>query len=68
MESGCAACHRVGRTGNDGPGPPLTHVGSHLTRTRIAVALINATLRCPRSATSPRAKLTVLVAYPHGLQ
>ena len=27
-ESGCLACHMIGDNGNNGPGPPLTHIGS----------------------------------------
>src|SRR6059036_1268740 len=26
-QSGCLACHKIGESGNDGPGPPLTDVG-----------------------------------------
>jgi hypothetical protein len=29
-ESGCLACHVLGENGNNGPGPPLTHIGSLL--------------------------------------
>jgi menaquinol-cytochrome c reductase cytochrome b/c subunit len=27
-QTGCAACHLIGDSGNNGPGPPLTHIGS----------------------------------------
>ncbi len=27
-ESGCEGCHLIGGNGNNGPGPPLTHIGS----------------------------------------
>ena len=27
-ESGCVGCHVIGDNGNNGPGPPLTHIGS----------------------------------------
>ena len=26
-QSGCLACHVIGENGNNGPGPPLTHIG-----------------------------------------
>ena len=29
-QSGCLACHVIGDNGNNGPGPPLTHIGSKL--------------------------------------
>ncbi len=31
-QAGCLACHKIGDNGNDGPGPPLTHIGSRLPR------------------------------------
>ena len=43
-ESGCEACHLIGDNGNNGPGPPLTHIG--LIRSAGAIA---ATLRNPTS-------------------
>lgn len=41
-ESGCLACHVIGDNGNNGPGPPLTHIGLTLRPGGIA-----ATLRYP---------------------
>jgi ubiquinol-cytochrome c reductase cytochrome b subunit/menaquinol-cytochrome c reductase cytochrome b/c subunit len=38
-QSGCLACHLIGRNGNDGPGPPLTHEGSRRSATAIASVL-----------------------------
>src|ERR1700755_2490639 len=35
-QSGCLACHVIGDNGNNGPGPPLTHVGSKLPPGAIA--------------------------------
>ena len=33
-QSGCLACHVIGDNGNNGPGPPLTHIGSKLAAGR----------------------------------
>jgi mono/diheme cytochrome c family protein len=46
-QSGCQACHKVGEDGNDGPGPPLTNVGSRLPPPAIARTLINPTSPMP---------------------
>jgi ubiquinol-cytochrome c reductase cytochrome b subunit/menaquinol-cytochrome c reductase cytochrome b/c subunit len=40
-QSGCLACHRIGATGNAGPGPNLSYVGSELSRQQIARALVD---------------------------
>jgi ubiquinol-cytochrome c reductase cytochrome b subunit/menaquinol-cytochrome c reductase cytochrome b/c subunit len=48
--SGCLACHKIGDNGNDGPGPPLTHVASRLPKQAIARTLINPTLPMPSFA------------------
>lgn len=39
--SGCAACHRLGPVGNDGPGPRLTHVGARLGRRALRRTLVD---------------------------
>jgi ubiquinol-cytochrome c reductase cytochrome b subunit/menaquinol-cytochrome c reductase cytochrome b/c subunit len=46
-QSGCLACHVIGANGNNGPGPPLTHVGSKLPTAAIASTLINPTAPMP---------------------
>jgi ubiquinol-cytochrome c reductase cytochrome b subunit/menaquinol-cytochrome c reductase cytochrome b/c subunit len=46
-ESGCLACHVIGSNGNNGPGPPLTHVGSKLRPAAIASTLRNPTAPMP---------------------
>jgi menaquinol-cytochrome c reductase cytochrome b/c subunit len=46
-ESGCLACHQIGDNGNNGPGPPLTHVGSKLRPAAIASTLRNPTAPMP---------------------
>ena len=38
-QSGCLACHRIGASGNNGPGPDLTGVGAELSRAEIASAV-----------------------------
>lgn len=35
-QSGCLACHQLAGSGNNGPGPPLTAIGSRLTRAQLA--------------------------------
>jgi menaquinol-cytochrome c reductase cytochrome b/c subunit len=57
-ESGCLACHVIGENGNNGPGPPLTHIGSILRPGAIASTLVNPTAPMPSfkglSETSPK--------------
>jgi ubiquinol-cytochrome c reductase cytochrome b subunit/menaquinol-cytochrome c reductase cytochrome b/c subunit len=49
-ESGCQGCHKIGENGNNGPGPPLTHIGARLPRNAIARTLINPTAPMPSFA------------------
>jgi menaquinol-cytochrome c reductase cytochrome b/c subunit len=49
-ESGCLACHVLGDNGNNGPGPPLTHIGSILRPDAIASTLRNPTVPMPSFA------------------
>src|SRR6476619_6776987 len=46
-QSGCLACHKIGENGNDGPGPPLTEIGSRLPAQAIARTLVNPTAPMP---------------------
>jgi ubiquinol-cytochrome c reductase cytochrome b subunit/menaquinol-cytochrome c reductase cytochrome b/c subunit len=46
-QSGCLACHVIGDNGNNGPGPPLTHIGSKLRPGAIASTLRNPTAPMP---------------------
>jgi ubiquinol-cytochrome c reductase cytochrome b subunit/menaquinol-cytochrome c reductase cytochrome b/c subunit len=46
-QSGCLACHTIGSNGNNGPGPPLTHIGSKLPPAAIASTLENPTAPMP---------------------
>jgi len=49
-ESGCEGCHEIGENGNNGPGPPLTHIGEILRPGAIASTLINPTAPMPSFA------------------
>ncbi len=42
-QSGCAACHKFGENGNDGPGPELTEIGARLPAPAIERTLLNPT-------------------------
>jgi menaquinol-cytochrome c reductase cytochrome b/c subunit len=46
-QSGCLACHVLGDNGNNGPGPPLTHIGAKLRPEAIAQTLRNPTAPMP---------------------
>ncbi|HEY2770702.1 MAG TPA: c-type cytochrome [Solirubrobacteraceae bacterium] len=46
-QSGCLACHVIGENGNNGPGPPLTHIGGKLPPAAIASTLRNPTAPMP---------------------
>jgi ubiquinol-cytochrome c reductase cytochrome b subunit/menaquinol-cytochrome c reductase cytochrome b/c subunit len=46
-QSGCLACHVIGENGNNGPGPPLTHIASKLPAAGIASTLRNPTAPMP---------------------
>jgi menaquinol-cytochrome c reductase cytochrome b/c subunit len=46
-QSGCLACHVIGSNGNNGPGPPLTHIGAILRPNAIASTLRNPTSPMP---------------------
>jgi mono/diheme cytochrome c family protein len=59
QQTGCEGCHTLGASGNNGPGPPLTHIGQRLTTARIEAALRNPTAPMPSFAglarSSPKA-------------
>jgi ubiquinol-cytochrome c reductase cytochrome b subunit/menaquinol-cytochrome c reductase cytochrome b/c subunit len=40
-QAGCLACHVIGSNGNNGPGPPLTHIAARLPAAGIAQTLRN---------------------------
>jgi ubiquinol-cytochrome c reductase cytochrome b subunit/menaquinol-cytochrome c reductase cytochrome b/c subunit len=70
-ESGCEACHVIGDNGNNGPGPPLTHIGSLRRPDAIASTLRNPTAPMPSFAglanNSPK-KFQDLVTFLSELQ
>jgi menaquinol-cytochrome c reductase cytochrome b/c subunit len=49
-ESGCLGCHVIGENGNNGPGPPLTHIGKIRGPGAIASTLKNPTAPMPSFA------------------
>lgn len=70
-ESGCEGCHEIGANGNNGPGPPLTHIGARRSAGAIASTLKNPTAPMPSFAnlakTSPK-KFAELVQFLSMLQ
>jgi menaquinol-cytochrome c reductase cytochrome b/c subunit len=70
-QSGCLSCHVIGSNGNNGPGPPLTHVGARLPAAAISATLINPTAPMPSfaalAASSPQ-KFKDLVGFLSELQ
>jgi hypothetical protein len=62
-QSGCLACHRIGDSGNNGPGQPLTHIGSTLTETQIEHALISPRAPMPSFKNLPATKLQAVVKF-----
>jgi len=62
-QAGCLACHRLGREGNDGPGPDLGGIGSRLPPRAIAGALRNPVAPMPSFARLPRRQFDALVAF-----
>jgi menaquinol-cytochrome c reductase cytochrome b/c subunit len=67
-QSGCLACHKIGESGNDGPGPPLTDVGKRLPRQAIARTLINPTSPMPSFKSLPPDKFNALVTFISSLR
>ncbi len=70
-QSGCLACHVIGSNGNNGPGPPLTKIGSKLPPAAIASTLVNPTAPMPsfkNLATQTPQKFQNLVGFLSLLQ
>lgn len=63
VESGCLACHRIGRQGHSGPGPALTHVGSMLSEREIEHALVDPTEPMPAFRHLPKTKFAAVVKF-----
>jgi ubiquinol-cytochrome c reductase cytochrome b subunit/menaquinol-cytochrome c reductase cytochrome b/c subunit len=70
-ESGCLGCHIIGDNGNNGPGPPLTHIGEIIRPGAISQTLRNPTAPMPSfkglAKTSPK-KFEDLVQFLSMLQ
>ena len=70
-QTGCLACHAIGENGNNGPGPPLTHIGAIRRPDAIASTLRNPTAPMPSFAglaeSSPK-KFQALVGFLSELQ
>ncbi|HTU77899.1 MAG TPA: c-type cytochrome [Solirubrobacteraceae bacterium] len=62
-QSGCLACHRIGDSGNRGPGPNLTHVGSKLSEREIAHALADPRAPMPSFRHLPAQKFHEIVRF-----
>ena len=45
--SGCLGCHRIGPSGNSGPGPDLSKIGARMTREQLERVLVNPTAPMP---------------------
>ena len=61
--AGCLACHRIGQSGNAGPGRPLTHVGSRLSERQLARALETKNGVMPSFSRSPQAKRESVIKF-----
>lgn len=62
-QAGCLACHKIGDSGNDGPGSPLTHIGAKRSRQAIRQALIDPVAPMPSFKDLPQDRLDQLVAF-----
>ncbi|MHB1859189.1 MAG: hypothetical protein ACYCUM_03595 [Solirubrobacteraceae bacterium] len=62
-EEGCAACHRIGESGNRGPGMELTHIGDRLNESEIKRILIAPPAQMPSFGGSDRKRLRALARF-----
>jgi mono/diheme cytochrome c family protein len=62
-QSGCAACHRFGRKGNNGPGPNLTHIGAKLSDRQIEHILLFPRAPMPSFRHLPADKFRAIVRF-----
>lgn len=61
--AGCEACHKIGESGNPGPGKPLTHIGSKLSEAEIEKAVTDPKAPMPSFKHLPPKKLHDLVRF-----
>jgi cytochrome c553 len=62
-EAGCAACHRIGESGNSGPGMQLTQIGARLSKRELYKSLSDAHPPMPSFRSMPRNKLRPLIFF-----
>jgi mono/diheme cytochrome c family protein len=62
-QAGCLACHRLGDSGNNGPGQNLTGLGKRLNANAIRRALLNPTAPMPSYQSLSGPDLRALVNY-----
>lgn len=62
-EAGCSACHRIGESGNSGPGVALTRIGARLSEKELEKVLLDAPAPMPSFRGMPRDKLRPLVLF-----
>jgi ubiquinol-cytochrome c reductase cytochrome b subunit/menaquinol-cytochrome c reductase cytochrome b/c subunit len=62
-QAGCLGCHKIGESGNDGPGPELTEIADRVPKQAIARTLINPTAPMPSFKDLPRDKFDALVNF-----
>jgi menaquinol-cytochrome c reductase cytochrome b/c subunit len=62
-QSGCLACHKIGDSGNSGPGPDLTKIGGRLPAQAIARTLVNPTAPMPSFKNLPPEKFNNIVNF-----
>ena len=67
-ESGCFACHQLGGSGNDGPGPSLAGIGDELRPAQSAEQLVDPEPPMPSFASLPAADRAAIVEYLSSLQ
>jgi menaquinol-cytochrome c reductase cytochrome b/c subunit len=66
--SGCPGCHKIGGSGNDGPGPNLTHVGERMPASAIARVLVAPTPPMPSFKRMPQADREAIADYLSSLR
>lgn len=68
VQSGCLACHRIGKRGNRGPGQDLTAVAERLPSAAIRRSLLDGKAPMPSYRALAPAKLDALVVYLSSLR
>lgn len=67
-QSGCLGCHEIGTNGDDGPGPPLTDIGSTLSTAAIRRALVDPKAPMPSFKELGARRLRALIAFLRDLR